>query len=218
MSKENKDKDERIWRTKVGGLWETLGKLQFNLLVENGLQQNHYLLDVGCGSLRGGIHFIRYLKESHYYGVDKDHDIIEGGKIELSENSLIEKKPIITEMSNFKFDLLQQKFDFAIAQSVFTHLPLNDIIKCLISIEKVLVKNGKFYATFFENKQGKFNLEPIHHHTLDEINLTSFFDKDPFHYDYQTFEWICKNTQLTPRYIGDWNHPRNQKLVLFTKN
>jgi len=85
----------------------------------------------------------------------------------------------------------------------------------LISIEKVLVKNGKFYATFFENTSGKFNLKSINHSVGGR---TTYFDKNPFHYSFETFEWICKNTQLTPRYIGDWNHPRDQKLVLFTKN
>ena len=87
-----------------------------------------------------------------------------------------------------------------------------------MSIEKVLEKNGKFFATFFENKQGKSNLKPITHPTLDESNIISFFDKDPYHYDYQTFEWICENSSLKPQYLGNWNHPRDQKLVLFTKN
>ena len=87
-----------------------------------------------------------------------------------------------------------------------------------MSIEKVLVKNGKFFATFFENKHGKSNLEPITHPTLDESNIISFFDKDPYHYNYQTFEQICQNTTLIPHYLGNWNHPRDQKLVLFTKN
>jgi len=217
MSNKNKD-NEPIWRKKVGGLWEILGKLQFDLLVKNGLQPDHYLLDVGCGSLRGGIHFVRFLEEGHYFGIDKDKDILEGGQVELTKNLLLEKKPILREMSNFEFELLEQKFDFALAQSVFSHLPLNDITRCLMSIEKVLVKNGKFLATFFENKQGKFNLESIHHPTLDNSNIISFFDKDPFHYDFQTFEWICQDTTLTPHYLGEWNHPRDQKLILFTKN
>ena len=218
MSSKIEDKNERTWRKQVGGLWDTLGKLQFDLLVENGLEPNHYLLDAGCGSLRGGVHFVRYLDEGHYFGIDKDKSLLEGGKIELTENFLLEKKPVLQEMSNFEFNLLAQKFDFALAQSVFTHLPLNDITRCVRSVEKVLVKNGKFFATFFENKQGKFNLDSITHPTLDNSNIISFFDKDPYHYDYPTFEQICQNTTLTPHYLGNWNHPRDQKLVLFTKN
>lgn len=44
--------NNRFWREKVGGLWEQLGSLQFEYLVRNGLEPHHFLLDIGCGSLR----------------------------------------------------------------------------------------------------------------------------------------------------------------------
>jgi hypothetical protein len=34
-------------RTAVGGLWDELGRLQFDYLVREGLQRNNSLLDVG---------------------------------------------------------------------------------------------------------------------------------------------------------------------------
>ena len=37
---------------------------------------------------------------------------------------------------DFGFERLEQSFDFALAQSVFTHLPANKIVRCLMNIER----------------------------------------------------------------------------------
>jgi hypothetical protein len=47
--------------------------------------------------------------------------------------------------------------------------------------------------------------------------VTSYFDQDSYHYDVGTFEWICSGTALDVTYLGGWNNPRNQKVLLFTK-
>ena len=67
-------------REEVGGLWDKIGKLQFNFLKKMGLKPEYYFLDVACGSLRGGIHFIDYLESGHYFGIDKDKELLEAGK------------------------------------------------------------------------------------------------------------------------------------------
>jgi hypothetical protein len=56
--------------------------------------------------------------------------------------------------------------------------------------------------------------------TLEPViqgEIVSYFDRDPFHYDIDTFRWIADGTDLSVEYIGDWNHPRNQKMLVFTK-
>jgi len=206
------------WRAKVGGLWEQLGKLQFEYLVKNGLKPHHFLLDIGCGSLRGGIHFIRYLENGHYFGIDKDTQLLEGGKIELEENNLLVKKPVLKLDDNFDFVSLNQKFEYALAQSVFTHLPIIEIKKCIENAEKVLVNEGKFYATFFENYRKDDTNEPMIIESDDGITFETFPDKDPYHYRFFEFEKLVKNTSLSVKYIGDWNHPRHQKIMVFSKS
>lgn len=208
----------RQWyKDAVGGQWEKIGKLQFDFLVEQGLKPESYLLDVGCGSLRGGIHFIGYLQPGHYFGIDIDKALLDAGRKELKKLNLISKSPILVEVEDFDFRSFNQAFDCALAQSVFTHLPLNSIMRCLMNIEKVLVHGGRFFATFFENRDGKFNLEPIEHSCVDRIPLATYFDKDPYHYAYEVFTWICEGTSLKVEYIGDWNHLRDQKMMVFTK-
>jgi hypothetical protein len=80
-------------------------------------------------------------------------------------------------------------------------------------MERALDEGGRFYATIFENPQGKRNLADIN----QTETIVTHFDADFFHYDFATFEWICEGTRLEPTYIGDWGHPRNQRMLLFTR-
>ena len=206
--------DPEWHRWSIGGMWDQLGQLQFDYLVGQGLQPHHYLLDVGCGPLRGGVHFIRYLDVGRYYGVEKDERKLAAGRdVELPQYGLVEKEPTLAVMENFDFPSLDRRFDYAIAQSVFTHLPINSIIRCVMQMEKVLVPGGTFYATFYENAQGKQNLDPVE----QKPGLLTHFDEDFFHYDFGTFEWIASGTSLRVEHLGEWNNPRNQRMLVFTK-
>jgi SAM-dependent methyltransferase len=194
--------------------WDVHGPRQLEFLQEQGLKPEHYLLDVGCGPLRGGVHFIGYLEPSHYYGVDKNAKVLETAReLELKRYGVEDKNPTLVAMDNFEFTRLGQTFDYMWAQSVFTHLPLNNIIRAVVNAEQVLKPGGRFLATFYENMAGKKNLEPIQ----QSSQVVSFFDDDSFHYDYPTFEWIADGTALDVEYLGDWGNPRNQKVVVFTK-
>ena len=211
------DPDPEWHRKVVGGLWEEIGELQFDFLVEHGLRPEHYLLDVGCGAFRGGIHLIRYLDAGHYFGVDHDEQMLARGRIELNKEGLLSKQPTIQLTDSFDFTTFQRNFEYVWAFSLFTHLPVNSIIRCIMNAGKVMALGGKFFATFFENPMGKFNLEPQFHLRVDGEPFPTFFDRDYYHYDFETFEWICDGTDLKVAYIGDCFHPRDQKMLMFTK-
>ncbi len=53
-----------------------MGELQFKFLVGWGLRPGDFLLDVGCGCLRGGVHFVRYLEAGHYFGIDVNSSLL----------------------------------------------------------------------------------------------------------------------------------------------
>jgi hypothetical protein len=96
---------------------------------------------------------------------------------------------------------------------VFTHLTVNSILRCVMSLEPVLNLGGKFFATFYENPKGKRNLDPVE----QKPGLLTHFDRDFFHYDFATFEWVAAGTSLEVEQLGDWENPRNQKMLVFTK-
>ena len=49
-------------RKYVGGKWDEIGKLQFEFMKSQGVKPSDIVIDVGCGSFRGGIHFIKIMK------------------------------------------------------------------------------------------------------------------------------------------------------------
>lgn len=195
-------------------MWDTIGPMQLAFLVARGLRPQHRLLDIGCGSLRGGIHFIAYLDPERYFGIDRDGKLIEAGlKEELPPGVQDAKRPIFAVREDFDISVFGAKFDFAIAQSVFTHLPLNSILRCLVNVARTLTEGGVLYATFFENTLGPMHLDPIEH---QPGGIITFPGRDPYHYPFETLAWAAGQAGLTASYIGDWNHPRAQRMATFT--
>lgn len=201
-----------VWHRKaVGGMWEEVGRLQLDFLREQGLEPEHYLLDVGCGSLRGGVRLIPYLEPGRYYGVDRSQKLLDGGRAELEAANLQDRGAVLAQMDDFGFERLGQTFDFILAQSLFSHLPLNTVARCLVGVGRVLRPGGTFYATFFENGEGKAYLDPIE----QGDGFRSFYDVDPYHYTRDALRWACGGTGLSAEYLGDWGHPRNQMMMAF---
>lgn len=201
-------------RKAVGGLWDELGRKQFDFLVAEGLKPDDRLLDVGCGSLRGGVHFVRYLAAGCYHGLDIDARLLAAGRRELEAVGLDPSAATLIQDDAFRFSRFKTDFGWALAQSVFTHLPLNTIMRCLGEIERVLTPGGRFYATFFENPGPRLRLDSFRPST----NLVSFLDADPFFYDPDVFRWAVEGSRLNVELVGDWGHPRNQQMLLFTKD
>lgn len=201
-----------LHREFIGGMWEEIGKLQFEFLKQNGLRPEHNVLDVGCGSMRGGLWFVNYLDSTNYAGLDINESLIEAGRIELEKANLMVKEPALLVNNQFEFWKFEKKFDFAVAISVFTHLNFNYILRCLIEVKKVMRPDSKFYATFFEAPSPVY-LEPILH---ERGGIQTCFDKDPFHISLLEVKSLANLSGLKVEYIGEWNHPRNQKMLCFT--
>jgi len=198
-------------RLAVGGLWDEMGKLQCDFLVARGLRPEHRFIDVGCGALRGGVHFAKYLAPGHYYGLDVNASLIEAGRREVESAGLSDRK--VHLLVNDRFELFQfnVQFDYGIAQSVFTHLVLNHIVSCLIQVKRVLAPRGSFYATYFEAA------EPAHLETIVHSpgGIKTRYDADPFHYSFEEMSMAARLASLAIERIGDWAHPRAQKMLRF---
>src|SRR5262245_58444000 len=110
----------------IGGMWDELGQLQFDFLLRQGLKPHHHLVDIGCGALRAGVKLVDYLDPGHYFGTDLNVEFLDAGyKIELSneQRSKLPRSNLIAD-GEFDFSWVRQPFDFALAQSLFTHLPI----------------------------------------------------------------------------------------------
>jgi SAM-dependent methyltransferase len=204
-------------RRKVGGLWEEMGNHQFEFLIARGLEPDDFFLDVGCGVLRGGRHFVRYLDTGRYCGIDIAADMIAGAERQLVEDGLADRGARLRVTEEFDVDF-GQPFDFAIAQSVFTHLPMNSIQRALTSVSANLAEGGVFYATFFRGPDGPERFTPIMQPCLEGRRpVRTFADRNHFHYSPEDFARLCQNLPLAVEDIGDWGHPRGQQMLAFTR-
>jgi SAM-dependent methyltransferase len=202
----------RHHRDAVGGLWDELGRLQFEFLRSRGLERSHHLADIGCGCLRGGVHFIDYLDPGHYSGLDINASLLEAGRIEVAQHGLEAKAPRLLLDDGFRSVRFQQPFDFMLSVSLFTHLPMNHILRCLRESREALKPGGVYYATYFEAPAPLW-LEPLPHRVG---GVTTHFDRDPFHYAFAEIEWMAMHAGLKAERIGEWEHPRDQMMAAFT--
>jgi SAM-dependent methyltransferase len=135
--------------------YDLIAAMTFNLLTTLGLRQHHSLLDVGCGSLRIGRLLIPYLNRGKYFGVEPNEWLVEEGiKQELGEALLEIKRPTFF-FSDSPETVAQAKvsFDFALAQSIFSHCGLDLIKNWLSAISRSLAEDGAFVATFLPGKE-----------------------------------------------------------------
>jgi hypothetical protein len=189
-------------RNYIGGMWEEIGRLQFHFLVQQGLKPSHCLLDIGCGSFRGGVYFIDYLDAGNYLGIEKERTLIEFGiEKELGSAIYEKKKPELVVSDNFTFDRFSKKPHFSVAQSLFTHLTAHDICLCLKQLRRFVEPNHLLFATFLE---GQSSRNPETSHSLVAFRYT----KD----EMVRFGESCGWKAL---YIGHWNHPRNQMMMKY---
>src|SRR6187551_1973535 len=123
---------DRQYRAYVGPPedYDLIAAMAFNLLTTLGLRQHHSLLDIGCGSLRIGRLLIPYLNRGKYFGVEPNKWLVEEGiRRELGE-TLVQIKRLTFFFSDLPDTIEQAEtaFDFALAQSIFSHCGL-DLIK-----------------------------------------------------------------------------------------
>lgn len=203
-------------RAIVGGLWEEMGRLQLEFLRARGLQPAHTLLDLGCGSLRAGTHLIPYLDPGNYWGVDISAELLDAGWGELAALGLQGRQPReqLVALEDFEFQRLGQRFDYCIATSVFTHMSLNRIRRCLARLAGSMTAGGLFFATFFEVPEGADREAP---RRQVPGNITTHSWKDPFHYKVEDFRYLVRDLPWEVEVIGPWDHPRNQQMLLLRR-
>ncbi len=183
----------------IGGMWEEIGQLQFEFLTDKGLQPHHKMLDIGCGTLRGGRHFINYLNTGKYYGIDISSKAIAYAKQLVQQEGLSEKSPclLVSKNKDLKFmEFSGETFDYILAQSVFTHLKIEHIKECFENIGHIMHKKSVFYFTYRNGEEyGQTGLK-------DFCYPFSFFKSLAEQYRFKLHDCSKK-----------YNHPRGQRMV-----
>jgi SAM-dependent methyltransferase len=181
--------------------YDLIAAMTFNLLTTLGLRQHHSLLDIGCGSLRIGRLLIPYLNRGKYFGIEPAEWLVtEGIKQELGETVVQTKGPtfFFTD-SPESVGRAKVPFDFALAQSIFSHCGLDLIKGWLSAVSQSLAQDGALVATFLPSDEDSQRVGWIYPECVN--------------YRPATLERAAVDVNLRFE-ILDWRHPR-QTWALF---
>ena len=128
-------------------LWYELSDWQVKSLQALGMQPNHVLLDIGCGPMRLGMEIVPYLDSGNFCGVDPYPPYKALGEAMMKEVGC-EKDYAMKVSGEFPFQQFDRTFDYAIAQSVITHLSLDQITLLFANLKEVMNEGGVFLFTF----------------------------------------------------------------------
>ena len=171
--------DSAWYRQRLRGDWDSEGDLQLEFLRGLGLRPDDYLLDVGCGALRGGTRFIRYLEPGRYYGIDSDLELVRAAlEHELPRAGLPADRAHLLVNGNFTFTELP-RFDVAFAYDLWPYLSLNAIGRCTASVMRQLKPGGRFVATFWEHSSA-MDFKPV----VRAGGMATSLDRPPYHYPF----------------------------------
>lgn len=127
-------------------LWDVKRSFQIEFLVDEGLEPHHRLLDVGCGTLRGGAPLIDYLEAGHYVGVESRYEPMKEGLEELLRHDLEEKRPIFLTADLLSVVDYLPSFDFIWAFAVLFHMRDPVLEDTLSFVSRHLNDGCAFYA------------------------------------------------------------------------
>lgn len=135
------DKDQAMQQA-VGGEYAAMGQLEHLLLMQYGLSENHYVVDVGCGSGRLAKPLSKFLK-GRYLGTDIVPD-------------LVDYAIKIVDRPDWRFEVVDglviperdEAADFVCFFSVFTHLLHEQSYLYLQEAKRVLKPGGQDHLLF----------------------------------------------------------------------
>ncbi|GFY90633.1 S-adenosyl-L-methionine-dependent methyltransferases superfamily protein [Actinidia rufa] len=68
------------------------------------LSPDAHVLEIGCGTLRVGLHFIRYLNPGHFHCLERDElSLMAAFRYELPSQGLLHKRPLIVKGDDMDF-------------------------------------------------------------------------------------------------------------------
>jgi SAM-dependent methyltransferase len=129
----------------------------FEFLAESSrLSPNSRVLEIGCGTLRVGSHFIRYLSPEHYHCLERDElSLMAAFRYELPSQGLLHKRPLIVRGEDMDFSKFGSRvvYDLIYASAVFLHMPDKLV---WVGLERLVSKLKPYDGRIFVSHNMKF--------------------------------------------------------------
>lgn len=189
------NKDEAMSQS-IGGNFYHFGIFQRELLLQQGLEENHRLLDFGCGSGRLA-NALKASKNIDYIGIDVVQDLLDYAKTICARDDWS-----FIKSTDFVLPLEDDSLDMIACFSVFTHLLHEETYVYLAEMRRILKPGGKIIFSFLDfsipDHWAVFSSNLIQ--LQDHVHLNQFIDPQAIHI------W-CKHLQLDVIHIFPGNQP-----------
>jgi SAM-dependent methyltransferase len=125
-------------------IWEKQGDVILQQLIELGLRPRDVVVDYGCGTLREGIHLIRYLQAGHYIGLDIDERVLDAGRRLVGNKLLAEKKPYLAVINpEVIAQVAAARPAWIVSSYVLSQMPPGDLDEYFDNLAKFMEGGGK---------------------------------------------------------------------------
>lgn len=184
------------------------GQLELDLLVQSGLQPDHYLVDVGCGSGRLAIRLAESGHPGHYLGTELSPDLLDFARA-------------VADRPDWRFEAVEgltipagdDTADMVCFFSVLTHLRHEQSFLYLEDARRVLKPGGRIVFSFLDFSQR--NHRAVFEATVDalragnDLHLNQFMSLDAIEVcaDYLGMEIEAVHGGATPYiHVSDSEH------------
>lgn len=179
--------------------YERAGREQLIFLLMNGLNPSSRLLDIGCGTLRGGYWLIHFLDADRYCGIEPSAERLAAGMQEVIEAAEVERKrPRFDTNPDFDTGVFGTTFDYFLAYSIWTHASKTQIGRMLDGFLRDTAANGVFLTSVVPARRRRMDYTgDSWHGTSHECDVPGFVR--------HSLSWIeaeCRRRKLTLRTLG----------------
>ena len=131
----------KLKREKVFG---KAGKRVYKLLRTEGMVRHSVCVDYGCGSLRVGVHILKYLDPGHFWGLDVTDQFFSQGIDLVGTEIVAQKRPQLRVISPGSIrEAADAKPDFIVSEAVATHVPKPELPEYFSNIMAMMSSNTK---------------------------------------------------------------------------
>jgi len=119
------------------------GQKEFQKIIRYGITPSDTFVDYGCGTLRVGVHFIKYLEYGRYWGLDISHDFFEEGKRLIGDELLQSKGPNFRTIDEPNVAAVSAaKPRWLLSYRVLTHVHPDELGSYVGNILKIIGQSG----------------------------------------------------------------------------
>ena len=158
----NPDSALGIAQLNPGKFWEAAEPKAVKWFKTMGLKRRHKVIEYGCGSLRLGAHFIRYLDRGNYFGLDVISDFYQQGEQTIGAKMIGEKAPVLRAINPQSVaEGAAFGADFVCSNTVAVHVHPTEMETYFKNLAQLTAKPGArliFNAVVFDRrKRFEFN-------------------------------------------------------------